>query len=118
MITVKNMAAQGDVLFRRVNGIPAEAREQPRTGPLVVAHSETGHHHVVESPGAKLFATLDPLVCYLKLETPFADVVHERPFHTHETLRLMGEERGTSYFEVRRQRESTPREEGWNDVWD
>ena len=118
MITVKNMAAQGDVLFRRASGIPADARERPRTGPLVVAHSETGHHHVVDSPAARLFATPDPFVCYLKLETAFVDVVHERSFHTHETLRLLGEEHGPSYFEVRRQRESSAGAEGWYEAGD
>jgi hypothetical protein len=62
-----------------------------RSGPIVVAHSETGHHHVVESPDAKLLTTLEPLVCYLQFEGPFVDVVHQRPFATHATLRLLGD---------------------------
>jgi hypothetical protein len=105
MITVRNIAAQGDVLLRRVERIPSDAVEQPCDGRVVVAHSETGHHHVIESPGARLFATHDPLIGYLRIDGPFADVVHERPFDTHETIRLLGAEIGPTYFEVRRQRE-------------
>jgi hypothetical protein len=116
MIVVKNTAAQGDVLFRRVDRVPESAVEQPRTGPLIVAHSETGHHHVIESPGAALLTTPHPLICYLRIEGPFADVVHQRAFDTHETLRLLGNEAGPSYFEVRRQREYIA--QGWRQVED
>lgn len=117
MISVRTIAAQGDVLFRRVPSIPSGAKEQPRTGPLIVAHSETGHHHVIESPDAKLLTTLNPLVCYLSLEAPFADVVHQRPFHTHETLRLVGSEHGPTCFEIRRQREHVPTSEPGMEDW-
>lgn len=116
MINVRRMAAQGDVLFRRVESIPTQVWEQPREGPLVVAHSETGHHHVIESQDARLFGSLDPQVAYLKLEAPFADVVHERPYDTHETLRLLGDEHKPAYYEIRRQREHTP--EGWRPITD
>jgi hypothetical protein len=112
MITVTRMAAQGDVLFRRVDRIPNDAREQLRDGPLVVAHSETGHHHTIESPAARLFTTANPLVCYLRLEGTFADVMHLRSYDTHETLRLLGDEHGPTCFEVRRQREHAP-DGGW-----
>lgn len=116
MITVKRMAAQGDVLFRRVERVAEDAMEQPRNGPIVVAHSETGHHHVIESPDVRLLTTLNRLVCYLRIEGPFADVTHRRSFDTHETLRLAGDECGPVYFEVRRQREHTP--EGWRIIAD
>jgi len=105
---ISKLGAQGDVLFRRVKAIPKDAIEQKREGALVVAHSETGHHHTVEQAEAKLFASADPFVCYLRLETPFADIVHHRPHDTHETLRLLGEPKGPAFFEVRRQREHTP----------
>jgi hypothetical protein len=116
MIAVKNSAAQGDVLFRRVERVPEGALEQPREGPLVVAHSETGHHHVIEAPEARLFTTINPLICYLRFEGPFADVVHQRGFDTHETVRLLGTDAGHTCFEVRRQREYVP--EGWRQVAD
>lgn len=116
MQEIKQCGAQGDVLFRRVASVPKDAAEQKSKGPVVVAHSETGHHHTIERAEAKLFTTADPFVCFLRLEGPFADVVHQRPHDTHETLRLMGDESGGACFEVRRQREHAP--EGWRMVQD
>lgn len=116
MKTIKTIAAQGDVLFRRVDTIPKGAKEQKRAGALIVAHSETGHHHSIEQPDVALLTTADPFVCFLRLDTPFADVVHHRPHDTHETLRLLGKKKGSAYFEVRRQREHTP--EGWRMIVD
>ena len=116
MKTAKHMAAQGDVLFRRVRALPEGATKVPRNGPLVVAHSETGHHHVIRSAGAELFTTADPLVSILRVSTPFVDVEHQRPFDTHETVRLLAGDQAPSYFEVRRQREHAI--EGWRIVND
>jgi hypothetical protein len=117
MIKISKMGAQGDILFRRVVKIPSYALERPREGPLVVAHSETGHHHVIESLHASLFSVPDLLLSYLRFDGPFADVVHQRPFDTHETLRLLGNDNGeATNFEVRRQREHAP--EGWRMVVD
>ena len=116
MKQVNKIGAQGDVLFRRVASIPKDAKEQVRKGPLIVAHSETGHHHVIKDPAVKLFTTANPFVCFLRMEAPHTDVEHLRPHDTHETLRLMGEPSGPTCFEARRQREHTP--EGWRMVQD
>jgi hypothetical protein len=118
MKTARRMAAQGDVVFRRVSEIPATAKlaERKAGEPLVVAHSETGHHHVIRDPEASLFTSENPLICYLRLETPSVDVEHLRPFDTHETLRLLGDQDKPACFEIRRQREHTP--EGWRMVED
>ena len=104
MIEVKRMAAQGDVLFRCIRALPPDLIEVGFAQPLVVAHSETGHHHHAVGEEVRLFekATRDPLVCYLRIDGDFADIVHERSFHTHETLRL-----ARGIWEVRRQREWT-----------
>jgi len=116
MQEIKQCGAQGDVLFRRVPTIPKDATEQKDKGPVIVAHSETGHHHTIAQAEAKLFTSADPFVCYLRLAGEHADVVHHRPHDTHETLRLVGERKGGACFEVRRQREHTP--EGWRMVQD
>lgn len=117
MKEIKNQCAQGDVLFRRVESLPKEAVERERRGAIVVAHSETGHHHVINSPDAKLFGTADPFVCYLRLEAGVSvDVEHLRPHDTHETVRLLGDKERATIFEVRRQREHAP--EGWRMVTD
>jgi hypothetical protein len=104
MIHVKSIAAQGDVLFRRIPALPGDVIEQPRVGRLVVAHSETGHHHAIDDLGVRLFERQqrDPLICYLSVDGDSADVVHHRAHDTHQTLRLV-----PGVWEVRRQREWT-----------
>jgi hypothetical protein len=120
MIEIKHRGAQGDVMFRRVRAVPDGFEKSTAEGPIVVAHSETGHHHVVEDLSCFHFVSpRDTMVAYLQLGDGCAagggvDVVHKRPFDTHETLRLLG--KPGDVFEVRRQREWTP--EGWRRVED
>ncbi|HEY7374587.1 MAG TPA: hypothetical protein VIF57_20660 [Polyangia bacterium] len=113
MITISDIAAQGDVLFRRIGRLPDDAVEQSSEGRIVVAHSETGHDHAIDDPEVRLFERLvrDPMVCFLSVDGEHADVVHHRAHHTHAPLRLT---RGL--WEVRRQREWTP--EGFLSVQD
>ena len=111
MKTAKKQAAQGDVLFVRLDKLPKDAIEVMRgPGALVVAHSETGHHHQIPSEHVHMYASAEPLRSYIKVDSA-ADVIHMRSFDTHETLRL-----APGIYEVRRQREHTP--EGWRRVED
>lgn len=119
-IKVRQQAAQGDILIRRVKAIPKTAKQvEPTAGKHIVAHSETGHHHFIdaatrvqrfEEPG-------NPLLGYLRLEGP-ATLVHGRDFDTHQSLALGGGARPSrpAFFEIRRQREYTPA--GWQRVQD
>lgn len=121
MKTVKTQGAQGDVLFRRVGSVPEGATPlKAEGGRYVVAHSETGHHHTVQASGVEWLAhPTDPMVSFLRLKPEArggVDVVHHRPFDTHETLRLLNDGAGEVIYEVRRQREFTP--EGWRMVQD
>lgn len=114
---VKKMAAQGDVLFRKVKKIADGFAAVERKGPIIVAHSETGHHHVIEIPGVTMHCRADsPLIAYLKMgdDVRAFEVVHQRPWDTHDTLRCVG--KPGDVWEVRRQREHTP--EGWRRVQD
>jgi len=115
---IKNQAAQGDLLFRRVKEIPSTAVDvTPEHGDVIAGHSETGHHHVARGPGKiRMFEDpANPLVCYLRAETAeFMDMVHLRSFDTHGTIRLDASD--DKCWEVRRQREHTP--EGWRRVAD
>jgi len=114
MKTIEDLpVAQGDCILIPIDEIPTDAIEQPHQSRLVVAHSETGHHHAIDADGVVRFAPADPLVCYLRVEGPWADLVHERPWDTHETVRLPG---GGRMYAVHRQREETP--EGWRAVQD
>ena len=114
MKTIESIGAQGDVLFRRIDKLPEGAVEEKREqgAPIIVTHSETGHHHAIgKAADAHMFTKGDPLVAYLSIGEPYADVEHLRPWDTHETIRLP-----PGIFEVRRQREHTP--EGWRRVED
>jgi hypothetical protein len=120
MKSISNSGAQGDVLFRRVPSVPKTAVKRKRSGALVVAHSETGHHHSIADKAVSHFEVPgDSLVCYLRLDDGLGDlggvdVVHHRAWDTHEAMRLLG--KPGDVWEVRRQREWTP--EGWRRVED
>lgn len=117
MKTFNNCAAQGDLYIRRIPSIPNDAKPvNADKGQFVVAHSETGHNHVIEaSPNVQLFTTGDPMISYLQVieATDKAETVikHLRSFDTHESIKIPA---GT--FEIRRQREYSP--EGWRRVED
>lgn len=120
MKTATTMIAQGDVLFVRVASLPANAVERKRSGQLVVAHSETGHHHSIADKAVTHFEVPgDSLNCFLRLDDGLAeiggvDVIHHRAWDTHETVRLLG--KPGDVWQVRRQREWSP--EGWRRVED
>lgn len=112
MRTFKNQAAQGDLLIRRVDKMPAGLKPMAtEAGRFIVAHSETGHHHVIEArPNVIVFDTEDPLVSYLQVieatDETEAVIEHLRSFDTHESLSVP-----PGNYEIRRQRENAP--EGW-----
>lgn len=111
--------AQGDVYFRRAS-IPASVKSVESTGEdIVVAHSETGHHHVMvldrdevtNSPQVELFTSeYNPLITWLKVNRPTM-LEHRRSFDTHEPVMFPPGE-----YEIRHQKEYTP--EGWRKVVD
>lgn len=117
MKSFKTQAAQGDMLIRRIDALPLAAKpESAKAGVFVLAHSETGHNHVVlERPNVKFYSTDDPLVSYLEVieATDMAEALieHLRTWDTHETISV-----SPGIYEVRRQREYSP--EGWRRVAD
>ena len=118
MKSAKRFIAQGDCLFLKVPALPGGTALDPCADQLVVAHSETGHDHVAESTSARLHhVNGDPLTSYLVFgdtDVVGIDIVHLRPWDTHETVRLLGVP--GDVWQVRRQREWTP--EGWRRVED
>lgn len=117
MKTFKNMAAQGDLMIRRIDALPTDVTPmKAENGQYVVAHSETGHNHVItQRPNVKMFLTDDPMVSYLEVveATDVTETLleHLREFDTHESIAIPA-----GIFEIRRQREYTP--EGWRKVED
>ena len=95
--TFKNQAAHGDVLFVRVDSLPETGllRQEPEDGRIVLAHSESGHHHYMQleqvtdavhyriegvDPGS---AT--PLQGYLEIVAPAVEIMHDKVGPTSHT---------------------------------
>ena len=107
MKTFTKMAAQGDFIIFKIDEIPTDVETfEGENGKYIVAHSETGHNHVMEMDRVEAFKPKETkdedlyrLFFDVKQDT---DIVHLRSFDTHETLRV-----SPGKYEVRRQREYT-----------
>lgn len=115
----ESICAQGDVLIRRIDTIPAGAKAMaPVDGRIVIAHSETGHDHTIaldrptkrHKPNVEMFSGDNPLVAWIKVNRPSV-LEHKRTFDTHESIEF-----SPGIYEIRRQREYSP--EGWRRVAD
>lgn len=98
--------AQGDLLIIPIAAIPANAKPAAAEGGnYIVAHSETGHHHVIEKARATVFeAADDSFIAYVRTLGSGAEIQHKRDFHTHEAIGLSP----NKAYEIRRQREYVP----------
>ena len=110
MKTFTNMAAQGDFIIRRIDKLPEGLVEvKAVNGQHVLAHSETGHNHVMEATRSKLFSLKDATKdgklqsLFLTVEAP-STIEHLRSHDTHESLAVPA---GT--YEIRPQQEYTPK---------
>ena len=103
---------QGDLCIRRIAEFPANLKAgKAEDGVYILAHSETGHHHVVKERSAQLLIDeTNAFIAYLDVAEP-TELEHLRSFDTHEPYLL---EPGK--YEIRRQREHTP--EGWRRALD
>ncbi len=102
VVQFKDQCAQGDVLLTTVTSIPQRFKAQtPEANDThVVTHSETGHHHVVESKHVDFFTSAnEPFVSFLKVKQP-TDLRHLRDFDIHESIQL-----DPGMYRVNRQRE-------------
>lgn len=113
MKTFLRIAAQGDMMLIQIASLPNGVEEvSPVNGRHTLAHSETGHDHIVlERPGVRFFRAMDDLramldgkpAAYLVVEDKPAELKHLRDFDTHESIAIP-----PGIYEVRRQREYTP----------
>lgn len=107
MKTFTKMAAQGDFIIFRIDRLPDNVVAMaPINGEVIVAHSETGHNHVMERTKVDAYkpkdvAEVDLYDLFLVVKEP-TEIVHQRSFDTHETI-LVNE--GT--YQIKRQREYT-----------
>jgi hypothetical protein len=96
-------AFQGELMIRRIAVLPSSAKlTDPTKGHHIVAHSESGHHHVVDADLAQRFIDdTNAFISYLSVADK-ATIEHLRSYDTHETLEL-----DAGVYEVRLAREYT-----------
>jgi hypothetical protein len=104
MKTFKNFCAQGDIYIRRVDALPKEAIAiKSVAGRVIVTHSESGHHHVMEAESVTMYRLPDSIMdCLLVVDKPTA-LEHLREFDRHEPILF-----DKGIYHVRRQQEYTP----------
>lgn len=115
MNTFIKRAAQGEIMIRRVGDLPPSAvvpngytALPPEKGMLIVGHSETGHHHVIDAEHASVAVMDKPpegmriLRALINRPTP---LTHLRDTDTHQPLMLEPGE-----YELRIAREYDPYE--------
>lgn len=104
-VKFKIQAAQGDMLITRIEQLPEglEKAKSGREGFHVLAHSETGHDHVVKERSAQLLINkTNAFIAYLNVLEP-CEIEHLRTYDTHKPIML-----DKGIYEIRRQREYTP----------
>lgn len=80
-------SAQGDLNIFICDEIPTNTKraKKDENGNYVLAHSETGHNHVIK--GAVIMHDENEFISYLDVSES-SNVVHLRNFDTHKTIRL------------------------------
>ena len=88
---------------------------KPEDGKLIIAHSETGHHHCIDIERSKeaqfLIDETNSLIGLLKVQGVPADLEHLRPNDTHETFRIAEGDYIVKYH-------TQPTPQGWERVVD
>jgi hypothetical protein len=98
-----NYCSQGDLNIFLIDKIPEGlTEEKPENEKHILAHSETGHHHVIDGNKVRVF-NADDFISYLDVERE-SNIIHLRGFDTHETVKLPA-----GKYRISRQREYTPK---------
>jgi hypothetical protein len=104
MKTFKKQAAQGDLLITKIDALPCGVtRAEDENGEHIVAHSETGHNHVLSAEHVDLYqAANDPFIAFAVVHHP-TSLRHLRSFDTHSPIKI-----NPGIYRINRQREYTP----------
>lgn len=92
LLNAGEVVSQGEIDTVKVSVLPKSIKKvNAENGNYILAHSETGHHHVViEQPNVNYYTTDDPLISYLEVvETTDKSEVfleHLRSFDTHQPI--------------------------------
>jgi hypothetical protein len=111
-IKFNKAATQGELLVMRCEKPETDlVKAKPDMIHFIIGHSETGHHHVVETTGTCFYETENPMIAFLEVFDAEAELKHLRSYDTHPSLML-----DKGWYEIRRQREPSPT--GWKKVID
>lgn len=105
MKTFTTMAAQGDFIIFRRDSLPDNLeRIEPEDGKIIIAHSETGHNHVMEAETVEAYKpantkNVNLYELFLLVKEP-TEIQHLRSYDTHEPILVP-----SGIYEIRRQRE-------------
>lgn len=88
MKILETIGAQGEIRIYRIDKVPVKVKPLVReNGQLIIGHSETGHHHVLEAERVEVFEAEEApegmRVLYALLDSP-GELKHLRSFDTHE----------------------------------
>ena len=88
-VSFKNTAAQGELYLQKIRKLPLGLIPvKPVKGNLIVGHSETGHHHVVDADTANVYQDPNnPLNLFIEAIQP-TQLVHLRPTDTHGAIAI------------------------------
>ncbi len=108
---------QGDIRIRAARSVPAGYALDTSLTAGVVAHSETGHNHVLDGADVRFYRKDGDGMTLFAEARSTAVLKHLRDFDTHEPFEFVGGSVDAPVvIEFRRQREHTP--EGWRRVED
>lgn len=99
-------SAQGDLNIYQVASIPLDLKHEDKRDTYILAHSETGHHHVIDGNNVRLF-NVNEFTSYLEV-THESNIVHLRSFDTHDAICLP-----VGNYLLTRQMEDDGSIEGW-----
>lgn len=87
-LTITKIAPQGELTITKLAREPKNigAPVKAEGGKLIVGHSETGHHHVVDADCATL-TRVDQFTAFLNVVKP-TQIDHLREFDTHPSIAL------------------------------
>lgn len=81
---MNNVIRHGEIMLVPIKDIPKGVRNEHTH--YIVGHSETGHHHVLESKaGFEVFLDEATKALYLDVSEP-AELVHKKTLDKHRTL--------------------------------
>lgn len=122
MKIIQNSARQGELYIDRIQTLPLGLKKVSPTqteNQYIVAHSETGHHHVIDAnPSVNLYLSDDPMISYLEV-LEATDEVEALLRHLkvgpdcHETLKFT-----PGIYELINQSEADSTPEGWRKAID